>query len=56
MKTLADVHKAANEEQILRLAWAIYERDADALGREVDTRNPHARLVINLEKQRNTHD
>ena len=52
MRTLADVHRDANREQMLRLAWAVYERDADALGRDVDTRNPHARLVINLEKQR----
>ena len=51
MKTLADVHKAAYEGP-LRHAWAVYERDADALGREVDTRNPHARRVIELEKQR----
>ena len=51
MRTLADVHTGAYEGP-LRHAWAVYERDAEAIGREADTRNPHARRVIELEKQR----
>ena len=53
MKTLADVHKAAYEGP-LRHAWSRVEGMIEARGSsdKVGTANPHARLVINLEKQR----